>query len=88
MIKKDVIEMVKEELGGSAKDAEKALDAVLNAIVEGCVLHGEVGIRGFGKFRVKTFPPRTCVSPLTKEVCNLPELKVIKFKSSRSIAGL
>lgn len=85
MIRRDIVSLIKESLESDRKSAEKALDAVLNAIVEGCTLHGEVVLRGFGTFRIRKQGDRLVKSPFLNSSHNIPPRKVLKFKGSRSL---
>lgn len=88
MLKRDVVELVKEKMNCNAKDASRAIDAVLDAIVEGCILHGEVSLRSFGRFRISKRNARIVKTPITKKAVSVPARKTLHFKPSRSIVLL
>ena len=66
-------------------DAQKALDATINAIA-GALKKGEkVQLIGFGTFSVAEKAARKGINPATKAVIDIPAKKVAKFKAG---AGL
>jgi DNA-binding protein HU-beta len=52
MRKVDLVAVVKEKAGITKKEAEKAVNAVFDAIAEGIASEGRVQIAGFGTFSV------------------------------------
>ncbi|MBQ0118578.1 MAG: HU family DNA-binding protein [Paludibacteraceae bacterium] len=66
-------------------DAQKALDATIDAIA-GALKKGEkVQLIGFGTFSVAEKAARKGINPATKAVIDIPAKKVAKFKAG---AGL
>ena len=80
MTKTSLIDYVAEKAGMSKAEAGRALDAVLEGIVEGLKKEGEVVLVGFGKFSVKTRAAREGINPATKETIKIPAKKVASFK--------
>jgi nucleoid DNA-binding protein len=60
--------------------AERSLDAVLQAIVNGVAKTGSVQLVGFGTFSVTARAPRAGVNPKTKAKIHIPASKSVKFK--------
>lgn len=60
--------------------AERALNTVLQAIVNGVERTGGVQLIGFGTFSVVTRAARSGVNPRTKAKIRIPESKSVKFK--------
>lgn len=76
-------ELVRRQLGGTATPmaAQLALDAVLRGISDGLQQEGEVRIARFGTFQVKHRAPRRLLLPGTETSHQLPQRRVIVFKS-------
>ncbi|MDR0742333.1 MAG: HU family DNA-binding protein [Puniceicoccales bacterium] len=60
--------------------AERSLDAVLQAIINGVAKTGSVQLIGFGTFSVTARAARTGVNPKTKAKINIPASKSVKFR--------
>ena len=61
----------------------KAIDSILESIVESVALDEKVEIRGFGTFSKKYIRPRKFINPKTKQVSFLGETATIHFKPSK-----
>jgi len=66
----------------------KAIDAILDSIVEAVALDEKVEIRGFGTFSKKYIRPRKFINPKTKKISYLGETATLHFKPSKSIMKL
>lgn len=90
MNKADLIAEVKNNLGddSSKAAAERALDAVIEAIKSGVQGDGSVQLVGFGTFSVSTRAARKGVNPKTKETINIPESTTVKFKPGAALKAL
>ena len=60
--------------------AERALEAVLNAIMKGLKRDGSVQLIGFGTFSVSERAPRMGINPKTKASIKIPASRTVKFK--------
>lgn len=82
MNKLELIEEIKNVLGEEATKAcaERALNAVMEAISNGLKTTGSVQLVGFGSFNVVERPARTGVNPKTKAKMSIPASKTIRFK--------
>ena len=67
MNKVELIAAVTEKTGMSKKDAEKAVSAVLESVVEAVSSGDKVQLVGFGTFEVRNREARTGRNPRTKE---------------------
>lgn len=85
MNKRELVTEVKEELGGTRKEAEAAVGAVLDSIVGGIVSDGKVSLVGFGTFLSTLRAARTCRNPQTGEAIEVPEKMAPKFKPSAAL---
>ena len=66
-------------------DAQKALDATIDAIA-GALKKGEkVQLIGFGTFSVAEKAARKGINPATKQVIDIPAKKVVKFKAGKGL---
>jgi DNA-binding protein HU-beta len=67
MNKQSIIEKVHGVLGGTKADAERAVDAMIEAITDGLKKGDEVSIAGLGIFSTKMRPARQGRNPRTGE---------------------
>tara|TARA_B100001113_G_scaffold342567_1_gene328874 strand:- start:107 stop:400 length:294 start_codon:yes stop_codon:yes gene_type:complete len=63
----------------------KAIDSILESIVEAVALDEKVEIRGFGTFSKKLIRPRKFINPKTKKVSYLGETATLHFKPSKAL---
>ena len=63
----------------------KAIDSILESIVEAVALDEKVEIRGFGTFSKKLIRPRKFINPKTKKVSYLGETATMHFKPSKAL---
>ena len=68
-----------------AKDAEIAINAILEAMTTSLVKGGRIEIRGFGSFGINYRPPRMGRNPKSGERVPVPEKYVPHFKPSREL---
>lgn len=85
MQRKELLQMVREALGGTATQsaAELALEAVVRAIRDGLREDGEVRLAKFGTFRMKECRPRRLRNPRTGEEMQLPARRELRFTPSQ-----
>ncbi|MBE6768039.1 MAG: HU family DNA-binding protein [Ruminococcaceae bacterium] len=84
MKKAELIAAVAEKAGLSKKDAEKAVSAVLDTIVETVAAGDKVAVVGFGSFETRTRNARTGLNPRTKETIKIPASTQPVFKAGRA----
>ena len=84
MNKTELIAAVAEQAGLSKKDADKAVNAALDIIVDTVAKGDKVQIVGFGNFEVRTRSARTGLNPRTKEPIDIPASKLPAFKAGKS----
>jgi len=63
----------------------KAIDIILESIIDTVALDEKVEIRGFGTFSKKYIRPRRFINPKTKKVSYLGETATMHFKPSKSL---
>jgi DNA-binding protein HU-beta len=88
MNKKELVAAVAQRKGISQKDAEIALDGVLETITEAVCRAESVVLIGFGSFSVKERAARTGYNPSTKEKMLYPAKRVVRFKAGANLNKL
>ena len=82
----DIESSLKKEFPNLSKsEITKAVDAILESIVEAVALDEKVEIRGFGTFSKKFIRPRKFINPKTKKISYLGETATMHFKASKSL---
>ena len=85
MTKQDFIQKVSQKSGLSARDAGKAVDAVLDSIQEVLSRGGEINFTGFGKFSVADRSARQGVNPQTGEKIQIAASRVPRFSAGSAL---
>lgn len=86
MNKTELIASLTEKTGFTKKDAEKALNAVVDVITESLTQGEKVQIVGFGSFEVKDRPERIARNPQKpEEEIIIPASKAPVFKAGKSL---
>ena len=85
MNKTELIAAAAERAGMTKKDAEKALNAALDAITAALVAGDKVQVSGFGIFEVKEREARMGRNPHTGEAMEIAASKVPSFKASKTL---
>ena len=90
MNKAELVEAVKEEMGGATSKAaaERAVDAVLAAVKAGLRRDKEVQIVGFGTFLQAGRPARRGYNPHTCKPMKIPAMKTIRFRAGADLREL
>ena len=85
MNKTELIAAVAENAGMTKKDAERVLNAALDAITAALVAGDKVQVSGFGIFEVKEREARVGRNPRTGETMEIAASKVPGFKASKTL---
>ena len=85
MNKTELIAAAAERSGLTKKDAEKALNAALDAITAALVAGDKVQVSGFGIFEVKEREARMGRNPQTGAPMEIAASKVPAFKASKTM---
>lgn len=85
MNKADIINKVHDVLGGTKVDAEKAVETVIDGIVDSLKNGDEVSIAGLGIFSAKMRNARTARNPRTGESIEVPAMRVPKFRAAKAL---
>ncbi len=85
MTKADLIEALANKLGINRTEAEKAVNIVLDDIVNALHQGERVNISGFGTFSVSTRQARTGRNPKTGESIDIAASRSAKFKPGKQL---
>lgn len=85
MTKEDLIEAVAAKLGGSKKQGQEAVEAMLDAITASLAKGETVTVTGFGTFSVSKRAARQGVNPRTGEKLQIAARTVPKFKAGKAL---
>ena len=85
MNKTELIAAVAEKSGLSKKDADNAVNAMLDAVVETLSQGDKVQIVGFGTFEVRSRSERQGRDPRTNNPITIPASKSPAFKAGKAI---
>lgn len=88
MNKTELISQVAQAAGLSKKDAERTVNATLDAIAATLSKGDKVQLSGFGTFEVKERQARTGRNPHTREAVAIPATKVPVFKASKLLRDM
>ncbi|MBQ6077974.1 MAG: HU family DNA-binding protein [Clostridia bacterium] len=85
MNKTELIAEVAAKTELSKKDAEKAVTAVFESIVDALKADEKVSLVGFGSFEAKTRPARKGHNPLTGKEIEIEASKAASFKAGKAL---
>ena len=85
MNKGELITAIGTKTGLTKKDAEKALNAVVETITEAMSTGDKVQIVGFGSFEVHSRPERMARNPRTGEELKIAACKAPAFKAGKAL---
>ncbi len=84
MNKTELISAVAEKTGLSKKDAENAVGAVINTVIDTLAQGDKVQLVGFGTFEVRERSARTGRDPRTNNEIQIPASKSPAFKVGKA----
>lgn len=85
MNKTELIAVAAESAGITKKDAERVLNACIDAITLSLVKGEKVQLSGFGTFEVKEREARVGRNPHTRETIDIPATRIPAFKASKAL---
>lgn len=85
MNKAGIVDAVHAVLGGTKVQAEQAVEAVMNSIIDSLKKGDEVSIAGLGIFSVKQRAARDARNPRTGEAIKVAAMKVPKFRAAKAL---
>ena len=84
MNKTELVAAMAEKAELSKKDAEKALNALIESVEDALKANDKVQLVGFGTFEVKTRAARKGRNPQTKQEITIPASKAPAFKAGKA----
>jgi len=87
MNKNDLINEIATSAGVTKKEAETALESMLENITKALNNGESITLVGFGSFSVTKRAAREGVNPQTKERINIPAKNVVKFKAGKMLSS-
>ena len=85
MNKTELISAVADKAGLSKKDSEKAVNAVIDTIVETMKAGDKVTLVGFGAFEAKERAARIGRNPQNKQEIRIPATRIPVFKAGKAL---
>ena len=85
MNKTELIAAIAEKAELSKKDAEAALNAMVDAVTEALVQGDKIQLIGFGSFEVKERAARVGRNPKTGEEIPISEARLPVFKAGKAL---
>ena len=85
MNKTELVAAVAEKAGLSKKDAEKAVAAFVDSVVDTLKAGDKVQLVGFGTFEVRERAARTGINPQTKQTIKIAASKNPVFKAGKAL---
>ena len=84
MNKAELVSAVADRTGLTKKDADKAVNALVDVITAAVVTEDKVQLVGFGTFEVRHRAARLGRNPRTKTSINIPASKIPVFKAGKA----
>ncbi|MBR5513404.1 MAG: HU family DNA-binding protein [Ruminococcus sp.] len=85
MTKSELIAAVASKTDSTKKNAEAAVNAMVDAITEALVNGDKVSIVGFGTFEVRDRKEKQVINPQTKKKMIAPASKAPAFKAGQAL---
>ncbi|PIP04254.1 MAG: DNA-binding protein HU [Candidatus Yonathbacteria bacterium CG_4_10_14_3_um_filter_47_65] len=85
MNKQAIVEAVNQTIGGTKASAERAVDTMVNSIIDSLKKGEEVSIAGLGIFSAKDRAARTARNPRSGEAIQVPAMRVPKFRAAKAL---
>lgn len=85
MTKAELTSLVAEKADMTKKDADKAINAVIDSITETLAKGEKIQLVGFGTFEVRERAAREGINPITKAKMTIEATKVPAFKAGRAL---
>ena len=84
MNKAELVEILASKTGASKADAERALNAFIETILEQTAKGKKIAVSGLGSFERVQRKARKGINPATKEVIQIEAKKAPKFKAAKA----
>jgi nucleoid DNA-binding protein len=86
--KKDIVKEVARMTGYDTQSIKDVVQTMFDCMCEGLAKDGNIEIRNFGIFKVKSTPERQARNPKTSEIITVPAKKHIHFKPGQEMKVL
>ncbi|EPR30735.1 histone family protein DNA-binding protein [Alkalidesulfovibrio alkalitolerans DSM 16529] len=83
MTKAELVAKIADKASTTKANAERALNAFLEAVEATLVKEGKLTLTGFGTFVVEERKARTGRNPRTGKAITIPSTKVVKFRPGK-----
>lgn len=88
MTKKEIAKLIAAQHGIDQVVAKRAVQEVLDLIIEALLKNGRMELRNFGVFELKRRAPRVARNPRTNEQVSVPAKTVVVFQPGKKLAGM
>ena len=88
MKKTDLVKEVAKRSGLTNKNADAAITAFVDTIIENVAKGEKIQIVGFGTFECRTRNARTGINPRTGDTIEISETKVPAFKAGKAFKSI
>lgn len=88
MTKKEIAKLIAAHHGIDQVIAKRAVQEVLDQIVEALLKNGRMELRNFGVFELKRRAPRVARNPRTNEQVSVPAKTVVVFQPGKKLAEM
>ncbi|PID83368.1 DNA-binding protein HU [Candidatus Campbellbacteria bacterium] len=85
MNKGQLVEFIADKVGSTKADAERMLEAFMEAVTETLKKEDSVALTGFGAFSISHRKARTARNPKTGAEVKVPATKAPKFKAGKKL---
>ena len=85
MNKADIVDKVHGVLGSTKADAERAVECMIDCVVNGLKSGEEVSIAGLGIFATKARAAREGRNPRTGETIHIAATRTAKFRAAKAL---
>ncbi len=85
MNKSDLIDAMRDAMGITRADAERAVEAFINTVTDSLKKGDQVAIAGLGIFEAKMRAARTGRNPRTGEAIEIKAMRVPKFRAAKAL---
>ena len=85
MNKAELVAYIAEKVGTTKAEAERMLEAFMDAVTETLKKDDVLALTGFGSFSISHRKARTARNPRTGEVVEVPATKAPKFKAGKKL---
>ncbi|MDD5171236.1 MAG: integration host factor subunit beta [Syntrophales bacterium] len=83
MTKHDIVQRIAVETGLQQADVKRIVQMVLDGMIDCLASEGNLELRNFGIFKIRTRRPRKARNPRTGESVMLPERKAVAFRPGK-----